>query len=271
MEIGIGINLFDVGATAGEVAWTPAQLSNLAVWYDPSDISTLFKDSTGLDPVTADLDLVGKILDKSGNNYHLIQTTTAAKPTYKTDQIKPSLLFSGSHTISDCAAAGKPAEIFGAGISHYIFAAGRLTNPSGFRNMLTHAYNFQGFAIGVNTATALRHGIGPGTINAYDVKSDMASVLNEDHILGGHFDRSSGDSIRYRDGVIIETKAALMAIDLGFNVNDRLCMGGQVRFSPFAIGNFWLGNGYETGIIYNPSAEDITNINEYLKTKYGVA
>ena len=51
------------------------------VWYDPSDMSTMFQDSAGTIPVTAVGQPVGKVLDKSGNNYHATQPITAARPT----------------------------------------------------------------------------------------------------------------------------------------------------------------------------------------------
>lgn len=48
--------------------WTPSILFNngsVGVWYDPSDISTLFKDVIGTQPVIRNGDPVGLILDKS--------------------------------------------------------------------------------------------------------------------------------------------------------------------------------------------------------------
>lgn len=48
--------------------WTPLALfasSEQGVWYDPSDFSTMFQDSTGTTPVTAVGQPVGLILDKS--------------------------------------------------------------------------------------------------------------------------------------------------------------------------------------------------------------
>jgi len=54
-------------------------------WYDPSDLATLFQDAAGTIPVTGDGDFVGLMLDKSGNGNHASQSTTAAKPTYRTD------------------------------------------------------------------------------------------------------------------------------------------------------------------------------------------
>ena len=55
------------------------------VWYDPSDLSTMFQDATGTTPVTADGQPVGKILDKSGRGNHASQATSAKRPLYKTD------------------------------------------------------------------------------------------------------------------------------------------------------------------------------------------
>ena len=49
-------------------------------WYDPNDLSTLFQDSAGTTPVVAVGDPVGMMKDKSGNNRHMIQATSTARP-----------------------------------------------------------------------------------------------------------------------------------------------------------------------------------------------
>jgi hypothetical protein len=55
-----------------------------AIWVDFSDITTLFQDSAGTTPVTADGQVIGKVADKSGNNNHLTQAGAAGlKPLYK--------------------------------------------------------------------------------------------------------------------------------------------------------------------------------------------
>lgn len=49
-------------------SWSPTSLfaaSEVGVWYDPSDLSTMFQDAYGSTPVTADGQSVGLILDKS--------------------------------------------------------------------------------------------------------------------------------------------------------------------------------------------------------------
>ena len=50
------------------------------VWYDPSDLTTLFQDAAGTTPVTAVEQPVGRILDKSGQGNHATQTTSTSRP-----------------------------------------------------------------------------------------------------------------------------------------------------------------------------------------------
>lgn len=56
-------------------------------WFDPSDFSTMFQDDAGTVPVTAAGQTVGKILDKSGKDNHLIQATEANRPTLEVDSL----------------------------------------------------------------------------------------------------------------------------------------------------------------------------------------
>ena len=68
--------------------WQPLPIfsNNVAgLWFDPSDLTTLFQDSAGTIPVTANGDPVGLMRDKSGRNCHARQTVSAKRPTYRTD------------------------------------------------------------------------------------------------------------------------------------------------------------------------------------------
>lgn len=56
------------------------------VWYDPSDLSTLFQDSAGTLPVTGVEQPVGLMLDKSGRGNHAVQATTTARPVLRADE-----------------------------------------------------------------------------------------------------------------------------------------------------------------------------------------
>ena len=66
-----------------------------AVFYDPSDLSTLFQDSDMTIPVTAGGQAVGALRDKSGNGHHLTQADPASRPTYHTDGARHWLTFDG--------------------------------------------------------------------------------------------------------------------------------------------------------------------------------
>lgn len=93
------------------VPFTPSQLfseGQQGAWYDPSDLATLFQDAAGTVPVTADGDPVGLMLDKSGNGNHASQSTTAAKPAYRTDGTLHWLEFDG---VDDCLVSSNPYSI----------------------------------------------------------------------------------------------------------------------------------------------------------------
>ena len=101
MPVPVNLSASDITATSvrlGWMRWTPLQIflsGVLGVWFDPSDLSTLFQDAAGTIPVTADGDPVGLMLDKSGNGYHASQTGSGARPVYRTDGTLHWLKFDG--------------------------------------------------------------------------------------------------------------------------------------------------------------------------------
>ena len=94
-----GFRTFGFGSeVVPEPVWTPLDLfkgGKQGVWYDPSDLSTMFQDAAGTVPVTANGDPVALMRDKSGNNNHATQTVSAARPTYQTDGFLHWLNFDG--------------------------------------------------------------------------------------------------------------------------------------------------------------------------------
>lgn len=68
------------GGVGGFQPSTLFAIGEQGVWYDPSDLSTMFQDDAGTVPVTAAGQVVGLIHDKSGNGNHGVQITEASKP-----------------------------------------------------------------------------------------------------------------------------------------------------------------------------------------------
>lgn len=83
MQIGIHISPCSFRPAAGSVAFTPTSIAGLQLWLDASDSTTLFADSAGSTPATADGDPVGRWSDKSGNSNHTIQADGTKKPLLK--------------------------------------------------------------------------------------------------------------------------------------------------------------------------------------------
>lgn len=87
-------------AAAGQVGgWTPAewfQSGENGLWYDLSDLSTLFQDEAGTVSVTADSDPIRYIADKSGNGNHFVIPDTSDALTYRTDGAYQWAKFNGT-------------------------------------------------------------------------------------------------------------------------------------------------------------------------------
>ena len=73
----------DLGLWRGQASFNPLSFSPLA-WWDWSDGSQIYTDSSLTTLVSADGDPIGGIKDKSGSNYHLTQTDPTKKGLYKT-------------------------------------------------------------------------------------------------------------------------------------------------------------------------------------------
>lgn len=74
---------------SGPAAYSPAG------WYDADDLATLFQDTAGTVPVTADGQSVARWNDKSGNGRDWTQATAANRPTYRTSGGKSWVEFDG--------------------------------------------------------------------------------------------------------------------------------------------------------------------------------
>ena len=83
------------GSGAFDIATLYAS-GQLGAWWKPADITTLFQDSAATTAVTATGQPVGYEGDKSGRGNHLLQATSAARPTYTVSGGATYLLHDGA-------------------------------------------------------------------------------------------------------------------------------------------------------------------------------
>lgn len=95
-----------------------------ALWFDFSDITTLYQTNATTTPVTADGQVIGYVADKSGNGRHFTQATAGKRPAYKTNiQNGLSVARFTSASAQDFASASLAATAFlGADGSSTFFA-----------------------------------------------------------------------------------------------------------------------------------------------------
>jgi len=113
-------NITATSARLNWMRWTPLQLflaGVLGVWFDPSDLSTLFQDAAGTIPVTSDGDPVGLMLDKSGNGYHASQSVSGSRLVYRTDGTVHRLEFNGVNSFLSFSISNRKNDMY-VGIVH---------------------------------------------------------------------------------------------------------------------------------------------------------
>jgi hypothetical protein len=130
---------------------TPADIFTGAVdgvWYDPSNLSSLFQDSAGTTPVTADGDPVGLMLDLSGNGFHATQATAGNRPVYKTDGVTSWLecTSASSHFMTHTANPPGTGEFLG--VYAFESANASVTPFLSFGSGLNTSYTGMSFRVG---------------------------------------------------------------------------------------------------------------------------
>lgn len=244
----------------GRRLWLPTRLflnGEEGAWYDPSDLTTLYQDSAGTTPVTADGDPVGRMEDKSGNGNHATQSTSAARPVYKTDGTLHWLEFDGvddfmdfSMSVPDAnftAIAGLSFEDLTAGLTGLEVSA-PTRSDSQFYYALSNGKLQQTFR---NTDFSSSGGLVTGTVVAEGgafVASSLANGSDLIHRVNGA-QESSTDAATWPD-------SALLNGSIGANTNGAQNL--EIKF-------------FGSTLIAAPLADtDLTRAERYVAKKSGV-
>lgn len=198
-------------------SWTPASLfasSEVGVWYDPSDLTTMFQDSAGTTPVTATGDPVGLILDKSGNNKHASQATAALRPVLRESGGLYYLDFDGTDDLLNSSIIDKTAWTDCIAITGSLSDAGEGSivdglDNSGSNNHEPYSDNNWYCAFGGSTR-----------LTASTIAYAAANVLTRKHL--------SGTTSFRKNGVAVGTPTAQTT---NFGGNAAISFGGPAKLN----------------------------------------
>lgn len=230
----------------GVIAFLPTELfatGEQGVWYDPSDLSTLFQDAAMTIPVTANGDPVGAMMDLSGNGNHATQSVSASRPTYQTDGILHRLQFDGVDdnivTAMFSGVLGQPFNI--------LIATNQKTQPANFR--------FQFDSSVPNRVSLLTNREGLTEVSAGVVLTESLIVLDETSVYTMLFDNTTSSIQRNNE--------PLLTGNLGASGLGNLILG-RIASTP----NFHAKMDFYGMVI--SKGTDKPKIKEYLAQKSGV-
>lgn len=228
--------------------WQPPSLgSDLAVWFDAADDSTITLNGT----------TVSLWKDKSGNGRDASQSTAANQPTYTANGIsnKPVLTFDGANDYMVSAAGS-----YGPNIS--ISAVASQTSGNDFRRLVNvgtaDTYGF--FGTGGTAQTFFATFFGDGvTWNDTSANTPNISMIGNNSVIG--VVNGANVATPYVDGTAQNTKNGAMTAATG------LIIGGDPNLS----GQFWLGPVGEIVITNDALAtSDRQKLEGYLAWKWGL-
>ena len=278
MFVGIGLNLVRGGGSASPASLFAA--GEPGVWYDPSDLTTLFTDSAGNTPVTAPGQTVGLMLDKSkslavGANVWPGGFSTSGWTTSLTvltndgsGYLVATFAGTNSYMFKSVSCLQNTAYVLnlaisGAGLNYIISTSGVSGNIAFAANVSGPTVRIQ-FNSGANTSISIGlskfSGAGVSTISAIEVKS-----LAGNHATQG----TSGQRPTYGINPITGTRNLLLATDtmatqsrtvtnvahtLSFTGTGTVTLTGASIAGPL-IGT---GAGNRVSLTFTPTAASLT-------------
>jgi hypothetical protein len=248
----------DIAVTATRhrprLSFSPARLfaaGENGCWFDPSDLASLFEDASGTIPATVN-GRIGRMLDKSGNGHHAIQTNSWARPFLRVDaEGRHYLDFDGIDDTMQTTLTG-----LGLGDSRATLACGYRANGSvGYiLNTAPSTSSLAEVALGVLFQSGNSRVILGG-----EVTSRALAALTR-HCVTAVFDRT-GPS-----GQVFWDREAAQALGSGSAVSDNPLWIGSRGSAVFFAGRVY-------GVIARmaqSNAAELARLQAYICTKTGV-
>lgn len=214
------------------------------VWYDPSDLSTLFQDVAGTIPVVNDGDPVALMRDKSGNGNHATQTVSTSRPVYKTDGVLHWLYFDGVD------------DYLSVSYSSYI------TQPA----ILAIAVQL----IALTATKVLVSGV--SLSNRHQITADLTGSAGFTVAAGGSSSAKIPANMLDKNIIIAKLNATSSNLSIN-NVSSAISLDTSGT-NGFILGGVYVGGFYSNmrfyGGVHVSSAADTSELKQYLAAKAGV-
>jgi hypothetical protein len=227
----------------GSSGFSPLDLAGLQAFYDISDISSLFQDSTGLTPVTTTLDPVGRVNDLSGNGNDFTQPGSASiKPTYTVNGSDKYLSFDGADWMSILSSTALFKYLHdGTGCTVLIGVRFGDGAPPISTDVLLSSYSLSssqtGLAIYFTAGNRIKNVVGKGVSFQYPVNDGPVSNDFIDTNLVFGFTYESPNYASYADSVSIDTGTQSFTPSSG-NASANLALGASGGSIPSLEGRF---------------------------------
>lgn len=221
-------------------------------WYDFQDIRTLFQDEEGTIPVTASGQKVGRIIDKSGNGWHLQQSDISKRPIVSIDSLgRVSLIFDGVKTFLTVANTN-----FGSATNFSLFiaqkkltdaASGMLVERSNTLEYTVGAFNFLAPASSglrkYSTALGMEASSGLSGVYAF-TESSLFNAPKFNALYSKIFINNSGKC----------------GVDL--NIDGAHILGSQASrtYAGFGIHNMYIGSRAGNSVFFNGHIYEIAGV-----------
>jgi hypothetical protein len=232
-------------------------------WFDASDLSTMFQDTAGSTPVTADGQTVKRLVDKSGNGYVLTEATNG--PVYRTSGGKHWLEYNGTNSELTNTSTNVTNSI---GELTVFFAVNATTPAAEVFVFQARDNSFTGRAA-LSITSAGHPVIWASRVDgaASTTLSGLASKTGADKIIVGLIDYNNNDASIY-DGSTSLNSTTTMPSTAGVTGSTNGPLGLGVN-GP-GNGNYYSGRIYQALIINRLlTAGEKADLGAYMATKSG--
>jgi hypothetical protein len=232
-----------------ESSINPLTIPGMLLWFDASDLSTLYQDAAKTTPITTNGEPVGCWADKSGNGRDATQDTADKRPIYRTNIINGRPAIQGDRS-NDALVTAVINHNIGSGGNFYLLAVIRNTTSLTWNTILGFGDANPDWSLYYNSLYMPGRETSPSLTAVENNKNYIVEYLREGGIVS-----------KYVNGILTEQYSNTSTYSNG---TFAVCAGsGTVHYS-----NLYLGEVY----FFNtaPSTTRRFGLRNYLKSKWGI-